>query len=168
MIYSELRAIGASAPPPSRVEEVKNLLLALGSVLSQDHLDPSTHPASALLDEKVLPTRRPKTTSSVSLESACSDFVIVDREGSYAKLGKTVPHLAFDFSEISRLRPFIAWAGLEERYLSSCVTECSKVPEGSGVEMMDHARVLKLKAHGILRYRTHPSKCLTKLTREFF
>jgi hypothetical protein len=147
MIYHELRELAHASSAP--VPRVKELLLALSSALDVEGLDPSTHAPKDLLEARTLPLRSPGCKTE--LHSASTEFVIVDREGDSGQFRGMVRCLDFSLRDVCHLRSFISWAGLQSRYLSSCVKESSRVFNNTGGGVPERNRDIKIKAYGLLR-----------------
>jgi len=145
MVYQELLGV-PSRQPPATVSEVKELLMTLNSFLSSGAHPP---PPNKLLQEKIFPVKWPQ--GKVELASAQLEFAVVDREGSFDVFRDRVKTLDFSLQEVCRLRPFIAWSGLEERCLSKTVMEVSRI-EGRESHAISPTRDIKKKAYGLLRY----------------
>lgn len=103
-----------------------------------------------LLSSSIFPVRW--EDSSLSLESSETEFSIRDREDYWKAFNKKVPMLEFTLEEVNEQGPFLRWMGLEDRYLSSRVTERS---EFSGTPEQCSERLtsdLRFRASAIFRY----------------
>ena len=67
--------------------------------------------------------------------TALDDFAIIDRQHYALHFKDKIKILDFSMEEVRRLKPFIKWAGLTDRYLSRLVTERTVV--GDGPHVMD-------------------------------
>jgi len=144
MVYNSLLDLGSKNPS---VERVKDLLRAFNSLLASNDNIPGP---GRILQRRVFPVRAPK--GQITLCSSQVEFVIVDREEPFNIFRDRVKFLDFSLQEVCRLRHFIAWAGLEPRYLSRCVEEVSRVEGGIEMPITERNRDLKTKAYGLLRY----------------
>ncbi|RFU75723.1 hypothetical protein TARUN_6482 [Trichoderma arundinaceum] len=143
IVYDKLLEIGLETPP---ISEVGDTLELFSSLLreSQEQLDPGP-----LLRRRLFPV---KCLDNVSrLVSAEIDFAIGDRQHLVEPFTGRAKMLDFDLGEVSRLKPFFKWAGLERRYLSTLVTETTFVAGGLTRPISDVNRDIKRKAHALLR-----------------
>ena len=143
MIYDSLLEVSSKQTPVSRV---KDLLQDFSSFVAKENNPPKP---SELLRRRVFPVRKPN--GNVILYSSQEEFVIVDREGPFGSFKNKVKCLDFSLQDVCRLQPFIAWAGLEARYLSRCVEEFSRIESGIEMPISETRRDLKTKAHALLR-----------------
>jgi hypothetical protein len=118
MVYDEL--LNLASRENVSIEEAQDLLRVFNSYLFSEKTD--LNPGK-LLQRKIFPVRGPD--GQASLQTSRENFVIIDREGGYSGFRELLHTLDFSLSEICRLRPFITWAGLENRYLSKLVKEVS-------------------------------------------
>jgi hypothetical protein len=144
MVYDEL--LNLASRVNVSIEEVKDLLCVFNSHLFSEKTD--LNPGK-LLQRKVFPVRGPD--GEPSLQTSRENFVIIDREGVCSGFRDLIQTLDFSLSEICRLRPFIAWAGLENRYLSKLVKEVSRLEGGVAQPISRPRRAVRMKAYGLLR-----------------
>ncbi|SPN99278.1 uncharacterized protein DNG_02315 [Cephalotrichum gorgonifer] len=128
------------------VEDVKDKIWALNAFIQSD---PSPPKPDNLLKAPVFPVKAPDC--GVSLHSADAHFAIVDREKRAALFERKIKVLDYTLEEVWRLKPFLEWAGLQRRYLSSCIKEMTSVSDGVQRPISVLNRDLKRKAHAILR-----------------
>jgi hypothetical protein len=146
MVHEEL--LGAAASGNASTERIKQLLFTFNSLLAGGSKPP---PPGLLLKCRLFPVRLPGGGGEVKLVSAETEFFIVDRDDLCAAFGGRVRCLDFWLTEVCRMRPFLAWAGLEARYLSRCLEEVSRVNGGVEWPVKDPRRDVKRKAYGLLR-----------------
>lgn len=144
MVYDEL--LNLASRENVSIEEVKNLLRVFNSQLFSEKTD--LNPGK-LLQRKIFPVRGPD--GEASLQTSRENFVIIDREGGCSDFRELLQTLDFSLSEICRLRPFITWAGLENRYLSKLVKEVSRLEGGVAQPISRLRRAVRMKAYGLLR-----------------
>lgn len=143
MVHDELLEVHSRN---TSAEDVKPLLWAFNSLLQSEYNPPNP---SRMLQRRVFPVRTPN--GQVTLHSSQTEFAIVDREGYFNAFRDRVKVLDFSLQEICRLKPFIAWARLEPRYLSKCVKEVSRLEDEVAIPVSAMNRDLKRKAYGLLR-----------------
>lgn len=146
MVYDELLSVASREDVP--ISEVKDLLRVFNSHLVSESEQPSLS-SKTLLQRKVFPVRGPD--GKASLQTSHEKFVIIDREGDHSGFRDLVKTLDFSLSEICRLRPFITWARLGDRYLSKLVMAESRLKGGVAQSISRPSRDLKRKAYGLLR-----------------
>jgi hypothetical protein len=108
-----------------------------------------------VLHAKVFPVKLP--TGTVELCSSSVGFVINDRKHLSELFSGKARSLDFDVNEVIRLEPFLKWAGLDKRYLSSSVKETSTVRGDSDFTPAPPSWSIAQKAHGLPRYGVSPS-----------
>lgn len=148
MIYDELIRLGASST--TTVADTVDKIMALNSYMME--LDAASYPDRTQMSKaKVLPIRYPD--GSVKLASAESDFIIVDRTHLGALFAEKIQTLDFDFDTTRRLRPFIEWLGLDQKYLSGRIREITRVDEGDKQPLGKNYRQREIhtKAHVLYR-----------------
>lgn len=144
MVYDELLSLAVREHVS--IDDAKDLLRVFNSHLCSERTDISP---GKLLHRKLFPVRGLDGKSS--LQTAREHFVIIDREGDCSGFRELLQTLDFSLSEICRLRPFIVWAGLENRYLSKLVKEISRLEGGVAQPISRPRRDLRTKAYGLLR-----------------
>ena len=149
MVLDQLLAARSLNIPAS---EVKELLKTLNSFLRTEATPPRPN---RLLNARVFPIREP-SSGNVILCKSDTEFALVDREGPPSRFIGLIKVLDFTLQEIRQLKPLIAWAGLESRYLSRCVSEISCLGDGLPRPISQPHRDLKKKAYALLRYEMKP------------
>jgi hypothetical protein len=142
MIYDEL----CNVSPQRGVDELKNIIWSLNALLQTelDQLDPEP-----LRKAHIFPVRYPN--GGVSLLSADTEFAIVDRDHLAARFRDRIKLLDYTLEEVRRLKPFLQWANLEQRYLSASVKEITSFQGGPTRPISLPNRNLNHKAHALLR-----------------
>lgn len=143
VVYQELLELDLKE---ATVDHVKDLLWTMNSQLE---LDTPKGSAENLLKRPIIPVR--DVGGRVSLQSCNTEFAIVDRKTLDEIFGRRVKVLDFTTNEVCQLRPFIKWAGLEDRYLSRLVKETSVLNSGVKVPISDLTQDISKKAYGLLR-----------------
>jgi hypothetical protein len=128
------------------VEEVKIDLLEFSSLLTSDNskLDPRP-----VLRNRIFPVKSPNGV--IKLQDGSRGFAIVDRINLRTDFAKKAKYLDFNLNEVRRIQPFIQWAGLEDRYLSTGVKEIFYAETTSTRPISSPDRDIKRKAHALLR-----------------
>ncbi len=142
MVYDELRNSG----PQRGVDEIKNIIWSLNALLQTepDRIDPEP-----LRKAYIFPVRY--TNGGISLLSADTEFAIVDRDYLAARFRERIKLLDYNLEDVRRLKPFLQWANLEQRYLSASVKEITSFHGGPTRSISMPNRSLKRKAHALLR-----------------
>jgi hypothetical protein len=142
MVYDEL----CNVSPQRSVDEIKNIIWSLNALLQteSDRLDPEP-----LRKAHIFPVRHPD--GSVILLSADTEFAIVDRDHLAARFRDRIKLLDYTLEEVRRLKPFLQWANLEQRYLSASVKEITSFQGGPTRPISMPNRNLNRKAHALLR-----------------
>lgn len=142
MLYGKLKGSHAAA-----IEEVKGDLLEFSALLptSKKSFDPNPVRTSS-----IFPVRLPN--GEVELLAAKDEFAIADRKHFAEDFAGKVAFLDFDMGDFQRLRAFLEWAGLEDRYLSRSVKEISTADKASTRPLSEPDRAIHRKAHALLRY----------------
>jgi hypothetical protein len=123
LAYQQLLDVGDTAPT---MDDAKDLLRSLAALLTTDKEsrppfeDKATHC-------RVFPVILPNGSRSVL--TALENFAIIDRQHYALHLRGNITLLDFSMEEVRRLRPFLKWAGLTDRYLSRLVTERTVVDD---------------------------------------
>jgi hypothetical protein len=144
MVYEELKEKGAS--DRTTVPQVKETIWAFNSFLAAERELPDPEP---ILNGKLFPVKYPK--GPTRLHSAKIAFAIVDRKPLGDAFRDKAKFLDFSLDEVRQLKPFLKWAGLEERYLSATVKEVTAM-EGDGQgPISSPERDIKKKAHALFR-----------------
>lgn len=142
MVHDKLVEQGKSQ---TSINEVKDTIWLLNSYLQGEEEPPSP---TQLLASKVFPVRYPN--GIVTLCSSVVEFTVIDRKHLSHYFSDQVKSLDFELNEVPRLAPFLQWARLESRYLSSCVKEISTL-SGESRSSTSQVRNIAKKAHGLLR-----------------
>lgn len=128
------------------VEYAKSLIWTLNSLLpSAKSAQANDLPSSC----PIMPIRYPD--GQVILGSTSTQFAIVDRQALAAAFRGTVKLLDFSSDEVKALKPFLTWAGTEDRYLSRMVKETICVDINARSLVLDKRWEIKNKAHELLR-----------------
>ncbi|KAJ4286909.1 hypothetical protein N0V88_007854 [Collariella sp. IMI 366227] len=144
MVYDELCNIS----PQRGVDEIKNIIWSLNALLQTepDLLDPGP-----LRKAHIFPVRYPN--GGVSLLSADTEFAIIDRDHLAARFRDCIKLLDYTLEDVRRLKPFLQWSELEQRYLSASVKEITSFQGGPTRPISMPNRNLNRKAHALLRPR---------------
>lgn len=149
MIFDELRSL---TPQETTPEAVKTLLSTFNSLL-QSGARPENRSAGQLLERQILPLRYPD--GQVQLCASGPRFVIADRKVLQEKFRDRVEMLDFNLTQVRDFQPFLAWAGLEDRYLSRMVREVPVLVSDDKFGISDRRYDIKRKSHGLLRIAVH-------------
>ncbi|OJZ91020.1 hypothetical protein ASPFODRAFT_57246 [Aspergillus luchuensis CBS 106.47] len=147
MVYSKLLEQGRGMTP---INEVKDTIWLLNSYLQSEEDPPSS---TSLLESRVFLVRYPNGV--VELRSSTVDFTISDRKHLSQYFFDKALFLDFSTEVVLQLEPFIEWAKIETRYLSSCVKEISCYTGDSYRSLTSPDRKLSQKAYGLLRIAVH-------------
>ncbi|KXH68846.1 hypothetical protein CSAL01_00114 [Colletotrichum salicis] len=146
MAIDELKdaASGGSAG----LTEIKESIWIVNSLLSSVSTPPSP---KTLLKSPIFPIKRPDW--QVEAGSVATEFCIIDREPLEFLFKDKVKLLDFTLKEIARLRPFIEWMQLQDRYISSCVKEITSFHGGTSTSTatLNPHRQIRNRAHALLR-----------------
>lgn len=136
------------------VEEVKASLLTVNSLLCSE---PDQKQEEGLekgeilpVESKIFPVRYP--SGEVQCASEHTHFFIADRDFLRSSFEKHVKLLDFSLEEVVRLRHFLEWAGLEDRYISLCVRPFTSVEKAGAQPIPQLDRQFRHRAHALLRY----------------
>ena len=143
MVFDKLKEQGAGQ---SSVEEVKETIWMLNSFLRIETEHPSPEP---IIESRIFPVRNPN--GEVELATSAMAFTIPDRKRLYDLFSNEAKFFDFSLNDISRLEPFLKWAGLENRYLSCSIKEISTLCGDSERRISDPDRDIGQKSHGLLR-----------------
>ncbi|KAK2776158.1 INO80 chromatin remodeling complex protein [Colletotrichum kahawae] len=94
---------------------------------SIDELNQAVPSPQDVLKGRVLPIKWPN--GNITLEPATTELCVIDRKNLQQLFEKKIKMLAFTLPEVARLRPFLKWTGLEERYLSVSVKATTSLLE---------------------------------------
>lgn len=144
MAIDELKEAGGRQP--ISVEEVKASLLTVNSLLCSE----SDAQQPEIMESNIFPVRYPE--SGVRCVSAQTQFFIFDRESLRSSFEDHVKFLDFSLEEIVKLRPFLSWARVEDRYISRCVREFTSIQDSGTHPMSKHGHEFRHRAHALLRY----------------
>lgn len=142
MVYDKL--VG----PALSVEETKQTIETFNSLLVNT-ADRSKLDVAAVFDKAVFPVRIPD--AGVKLCRGKEGFALLDRQSLGDEFAGKAKFLDFSIDELRTLQPFIAWAGLGQRYLSKMIKEISSVGEGSKRPISSPDRDVRTKARALLR-----------------
>ena len=87
----------------------------------------------------------------VALRTTKIKFGIVDRRHLGDSFAGKANLLDFSLEEVRLLKPFFAWTGLENRYLSKIVKEISQAEGGEPTLITSRNRSIGQKASGLFR-----------------
>lgn len=142
MLYGKLKAHNVS----SNIEEIKGDLLELSALLgsTKQSLDPTP-----VRENRIFPVRL--ANREVTLTSAQETFAIVDRRHLGEDFAGKAKFLDFEMEDVHRLKSFLQWVSLEDRYLSLSVKEVFTADKASTRPLSDMEQQISLKAHSLLR-----------------
>ncbi len=144
MAIDELKEAGSK--PSTEVEEVKESIWTVNSLLPTQSKPPNHQEVAK---SSIFPIRQPNGT--VTRGSEATEFFIVDREPYRQSFETKVKFLYFTLDEVVKLRPFLNWMRLEDRYLSHHVREITSFP-GAGAKLISNPeRQIRNRAHALLR-----------------
>ncbi|KAM0280907.1 hypothetical protein ACHAQH_003796 [Verticillium albo-atrum] len=146
MVYDELLQTNAQAP----IDDVKATLWSLNALLKTERELPDPEP---LFRIPVLPVQY--TSGNTALRKIGTDFAIVDNESLADKFRSRIKLLDFRREEVLRLKPFLEWVGLTNRYLLATVRESTSVAEADSRPISNPNHDIKRKAHAISRIAAH-------------
>ena len=143
MVHDKLleQATGGASIP-----EVKKTIGLLNSYLRDEENLPSP---KKVIGSTVFPVRYPN--GAVNLSSLTSGFAIKDRKHLSDMFSGKAKFLDFEVNDTPQLEPFLRWTGLEERYLSSCVKEISRLCDDYHRPLTCPDRQVARKAYSLLR-----------------
>jgi len=145
MVYDKLKA---RHDETFTSREAKETIMVFNSFLAAVSA-PTDFPPNPVRENQIFPVRFPD--GQVRLCNGLNAFSLKDRK----ILGETFARLAnfldFDLQELRRLEPFITWAGLGDRYLSTSVKEITSADRESTQPMSNPYREIRRKSHALLR-----------------
>lgn len=142
MVYDELLQTDAQAS----TDDVKAKLWSLNALLQTEQELPDPVPL------RRIPIFPVKYASGATAERTIeTDFAIVDNESLADKFRSRIKLLDFSREEVLRLKPFLGWVGLANRYLSAAVRESTSVAEADSRPISTPNHDIKRKAHAISR-----------------
>ncbi|OXV09681.1 hypothetical protein Egran_02556, partial [Elaphomyces granulatus] len=147
MVIDKLKGQGAGQ---LSVKEIKQTIWVLNSFLQSETEYPNPEP---ILKSHIFPVRDPD--GQVELCTSAMAFAIADRKHLYDLFSNKAKIFDFNLNDVSRLEPFLKWAGLENRYLSCSVKEISTLCGDSNRRMSNPDRDISRKSHGLLRIAVH-------------
>ncbi|EQB58063.1 hypothetical protein CGLO_01742 [Colletotrichum gloeosporioides Cg-14] len=148
MAIDDLKNMATRASATS--SEIKDLIWAVNSLLPTVQKPPSSRD---VLKTKVFPIAYPN--GRVTVGTATTGFCIIDRESLRFSFRNKVNFLDFTLEQVARLRPFLEWTHLEDRYLSCCVKEITSFHGGPATPIMNPQRQIRNRAHALLRVAAH-------------
>ncbi|RWA07221.1 hypothetical protein EKO27_g7884 [Xylaria grammica] len=148
MAIDELNEAGSK--PSTPVSEVKESIWTVNSLLSTE---PSPPTPVEVLKTPIFPISRPD--GDVIRGTVDTEFFIVDREPLRKLFETRVKFLDFTLEEVNRLRPFLKWVRLEDRYLSCCVKEITSFPGEGASRMSNSDSLIRNRAYPFLRVASH-------------
>lgn len=144
MVHDELveQATGKAS-----IHDVKETIWLFNSYLQDDEEVPPS--PKQLTESKTFPVKYPN--GPVNLCSSTVGFAIKDRKYLSDLFSGKAKFLDFDVNDTPRLEPFLRWAGLETRYLSSCIKEISALCSDYQQNPTSPDRKIAQKAYALLR-----------------
>ncbi|KAM0648568.1 hypothetical protein ACHAO3_006559 [Verticillium nonalfalfae] len=152
MVYDELLQTDAQAS----IDDVKATLWSLNALLQTEQELPDPVPLHRI---PIFPVKY--GSGNLTLRTIGAGFAIVDNESLADKFRSRIKLLDFSREEVLRLKPFIRWVGLANRYLSAAVRESTSVAEADSRPVSTPNHDIKRKAHAISRsprYKAGPSE----------
>ncbi|KAK2034152.1 hypothetical protein LX32DRAFT_722382 [Colletotrichum zoysiae] len=147
MAIDDLKKIATR--PSTTSSEIKESIWVVNSLLSSVSTLPSSRD---VLKSRIFPIAYPDDRFTV--ETVAKEFFIVDRESLRSSFETKVKFLDFTLEQVARLRPFIEWTHLEERYLSRRVKEITSFHGGAAALITNPQRQIQNRAHALLRRDT--------------
>ncbi|KAL1863985.1 hypothetical protein Daus18300_007950 [Diaporthe australafricana] len=148
MAIDELAETGSS--DATTTEELRESIWTVSSLLLTEKEPP--RPGN-ILKKNIFPVKYPN--GAVQRLSITTEFFLVDREPLKKQFETLVKFLDFTLEDVNRLRLFIQWAGLTNRYLSLHVKEVTSF-HGIGAGLMsDPERQLCNRTHALVRIAHH-------------
>lgn len=148
MVYDKLLGAGLSVDETKQTIETFNSLLQSSG--GSEKVPKTELDASAVVMKAVFPVRLPN--GDVVLRRGRDDFALLDRQSLGDAFASQAAFLDFDIDQVRTLLPFLAWAGLGERYLSKVVKEISGiVREDATRPISTPDRDIRRKARAFLR-----------------
>lgn len=144
MAVNELREAGDEA---SSADAIRDSIWTVNSLLSVSAEWPESNQVT---ESRIFPVRLP--SGEVNCLSKGAEFFVVDREPYRVAFERHVKLLDFTLAEVAELDPFLRWAKLEGRYLSSCVEEVTSFGGGDAVVVLDSQKQICNRAHALLRF----------------
>ncbi|KAL3294422.1 ino80 chromatin remodeling complex protein [Colletotrichum asianum] len=148
MAIDDLKSVATRASVTS--SEIKDLIWAVNSLLPTVQKPPSSR---EVLKTKIFPIAYPN--GSVTVGTATTGFCVIDRESLRSSFKNKVNFLDFTLEQVARLRPFLEWTHLENRYLSRCVKEITSFHGGAATPITNPQRQIRHRAHALLRVAAH-------------
>uniref|UniRef100_L2FL52 Ino80 chromatin remodeling complex protein n=1 Tax=Colletotrichum fructicola (strain Nara gc5) TaxID=1213859 RepID=L2FL52_COLFN len=148
MAIDDLKSVATRASATS--SEIKDLIWAVNSLLPTVHKPPSSRD---VLKTKIFPIAHPN--GRVTVGTATTGFCVIDRESLRSSFKNKVNFLDFTLEQVARLRPFLEWTHLEDRYLSRCVKEITSFHGGPATPITNPQRQIRNRAHALLRVAAH-------------
>lgn len=128
------------------IANIKESIHILNSLLEDEDAPPSP---KRLLGSQVFPVTYPR--DNVQLCTSEVHFAIADRKDFLELFSGKAKFLDFDVNDILRMEPFLRWAGMETRYLSSSVKEISSLCDDLDEHPVRADRRIAKKARALLR-----------------
>ncbi|KAG7135922.1 hypothetical protein HYQ45_006378 [Verticillium longisporum] len=142
MVYDELLQTDAQAS----IDDVKATLWSLNALLKTEQELPDPVPLHRI---PIFPVQY--ANGNTALRTIGADFAIVDNESLADKFRSRIKLLDFNREEVLRLKPFLEWVGLANRYLSAAVRESTSVAEADSRPISTPNHDIKRKAHALSR-----------------
>ncbi|KAK3370805.1 hypothetical protein B0T24DRAFT_554720 [Lasiosphaeria ovina] len=129
--------------------EAKEALLVFSAFLAARHDRGAAFAPGPVVDNAVFPVRLPG--SRLALARGTDAFVLLDRRTLGADFAPLATVLDCTMDEVRALAPLVAWARLEDRYLSRSVKEITSADAASTRPISAPHRSVRRKAHALLR-----------------
>ncbi|KDN64641.1 hypothetical protein CSUB01_04279 [Colletotrichum sublineola] len=146
MAIEDLKHIATRASTTS--SEIKDSIWVVNSLLSSVPNPPSSRD---IMKSRIFPIAHPD--SKVTVETVATEFCIIDRESLRSSFENKAKFFDFTLEQVTRLRPFIEWTQLEDRYLSRCVKEITSFQGGAATLTANPQRQIRNRAHALLSPR---------------
>lgn len=146
-------------------EEVRESIWTVNALLQVATDSTSYSSSEEIIKCCIFPVSNPN--GIITRASNAMSFFIVDREPLEAYFTAKVKLLAFSLNEVVRLRPFLLWACLEDRFLSNCVKEITSF-NGYAEKVSDPDREVRNRAYSLLRSAVVTVIMVVKSYADFF
>ncbi|KAI0392222.1 hypothetical protein F5Y17DRAFT_437188 [Xylariaceae sp. FL0594] len=148
MAVAELELAGSRQPVS--LQEVKESIWTVNSLLPAEGAPPAP---VQVVESSIFPIRYPH--GDVACSPRATSFFIVDWAQLKQHFEDRVKMLDFSLEDVSKLRPFLQWAGVQDRYLSRCAREVTAFPGDEGRPELSLSLKIRQRAHPLLRIACH-------------
>ncbi|EXF75687.1 hypothetical protein CFIO01_04620 [Colletotrichum fioriniae PJ7] len=150
MAIDELKDAASSGS--GALTEIKESIWVVNSLLPSVSTPPNP---KGLSKSPIFPVKHPD--GQVEARSAITEFCIIDREALESSFKSKVKLLDFTLEDVARLRPFLEWMRLQDRYISRCVKEITSFHGGMSIPTLtsNPQRQIRNRAHALLRVAAH-------------